>query len=288
MISVVIPTYNSSSTIQRALESLVCQSDMNFEVLIVDDHSEDYRTVKRVIKEYSDTLRISFYRLRNKANGAVARNYGIHKVNTPYICFLDSDDFWVDNRIELAYKSIRRARNRFLVEYSCYQIPHTGYVSSCRELRTGELVSEYVFFRDMPMQTSTFLISTEIAKRVLFDEELSRHQDSSFMMRAQSMGYSISFTHAITSNYVFRKSDFSERVKSKRITTDFCEEFLKSYSNYFSKKGELGYLFNVYLRVALISRRDVFKVVAKLMLTGQYFALIRLSINKIVKRIVSI
>lgn len=288
MISVVIPTYNSACTIRWSLESLANQSDTNFEVVVVDDFSEDYLEVQRIVEEFSKTLSISFFRLRKKGNGAIARNFGIDKVNTPYICFLDSDDFWENNRIELAYDSIRKARYKELLEYSCYQIMNTNYVSPKRDLHEGELVSEYVFFSDMSMQTSTFLISTEIAKSVLFDEKLSRHQDSSFMMRAQDMGHVISFRRAITNNYVINEVDFKDRVKSGRITPEFCEYFLDSYGNYFSKKAELGYLFNVYLRVALISRRNVFKVVLKLILTAQFYKLIHLTYFKLKKRVDSL
>lgn len=285
MISVIIPTYNSASTIRRCLESLANQSDMNFEVVVVDDCSEDYLVVQRIIEEFSKSLKISFFHLTKKGNGAIARNFGIQKVKTSYICFLDSDDFWVNNRIELAYNSIQKTRYKELCEYSRYRILHSGYVSPTRELRPGELVSEYVFFSDMSMQTSTFLISTEIAKSVLFDENLSRHQDSTFMMRAQSMGYPISFKSAITNNYVISESDIKERVISGRITPEFCNDFLVSYGNYFSKKAELGYLFNVYLRIAILSKRKVVKVVFKLIRTGEFYKLMWLTYFKLKKRI---
>lgn len=288
MITVIIPTHNSAGTISRCLKSLVDQTHQNFRVIVVDDHSDDFVETKSTIDEFSKKLLIDFYRLKSKGNGSVARNYGIDKTRTPYICFLDSDDYWTINRIEQAYNSIQGLKQEDIIEYSCYQISSSGFISPRRPLRRDELVSEYVFFSDMSMQTSTFLVSTGIAKSVRFDEQLSRHQDSSFMMRAQMRGHIIRFRNSIINNYVISGSEFKERVKSGRITPDFCDNFMEKYAGYFSKKAKLGYLFNVYLRVAIISRLNVKKVLIGILKTGMFYSIFQLALQKVKKRVVSI
>ncbi|MDA9792199.1 glycosyltransferase family 2 protein [Schleiferiaceae bacterium] len=260
------------------------QTNRDFVVIVVDDCSDDYNELEMVIEDFSERLTIKYYRLKVHSNGAAARNYGIMKVRTPYVCFLDADDHWVCNRIELAYCSIERAGKEDLLEYSCYKISPTGYISPKRKIREDELVSEYVFFHDMSMQTSTFLMSSVVARSVLFDETLSRHQDSSFMMRAQDMGYSISFREDIINNYVISNIDFRNRVLTGRISTQFCNEFLKNYQKYFSLNAELGYLFNVYLRVALIERSGLIAVTKRLLSYGQIGDLLLLIYLKLRKR----
>ena len=88
MISVIIPLYNKESVIEKTIESVLCQSYTDFEVVIVDDGSTDRSC--DVIGDFSDD-RLTLY---HKTNGGVssARNAGIEKANGEWLYFLDADD----------------------------------------------------------------------------------------------------------------------------------------------------------------------------------------------------
>lgn len=102
MISIITPVYNSSSTIKRAIDSVINQTYKNWELIIVDDYSTD--NTLEVISQYKD-LRITVIKnIKNIGPGA-SRNIGINASKGDYITFLDSDDYWDDNLLETLYKA---------------------------------------------------------------------------------------------------------------------------------------------------------------------------------------
>lgn len=90
MFSVVIPLYNKQDSIRQTLESVLQQSFLNFEVIVINDGSKDQSAEK--VLEFNDNR----IRLINKENGGPgsARNRGIAESKYSYIAFLDADDLW--------------------------------------------------------------------------------------------------------------------------------------------------------------------------------------------------
>lgn len=103
LVSVIIPTYNSEKYIDEALVSVLNQSHLNLEILIIDDASTD-KTLE-IISEYSkNDSRIVITKLATNSGSAVARNAGIKKATGAFIAFLDSDDKWLENKLEVQLK----------------------------------------------------------------------------------------------------------------------------------------------------------------------------------------
>ena len=104
-VSVIIPTYNSQDTICRALDSVIAQTLQPFEIIVVDDGSVD-NTIS-VIKEFSHQLKDDFLKLVelgcNSGPGR-ARNVGINISKGQLLAFLDSDDSWYPEKLEIAMK----------------------------------------------------------------------------------------------------------------------------------------------------------------------------------------
>jgi len=99
LVSVVIPTYNRAWCIKRAIDSVLRQTYVDWELIIVDDGSTD--NTKEIIDAYPQDKRINYYK---KSNGGVhsARNLGIIKSTGDYITYLDSDDEFVEDYLENA------------------------------------------------------------------------------------------------------------------------------------------------------------------------------------------
>src|SRR5690606_530905 len=97
--SVIIPCFNSSKTINRALDSLLHQSVQNFEVIIVDDASDDLKELEQVIEQYAKDISIKFVQNHRNMNAAFSRNKGINLARGEYVAFLDSDDTWPPKRL---------------------------------------------------------------------------------------------------------------------------------------------------------------------------------------------
>src|SRR5437879_4874008 len=96
MVSVIIPAYNSSKTICRAVESVLAQTVPADEIIVVDDGSSDD------LKKSLGTLekRVAYFRKPN-GGAASARNFGIEQSRGELIAFLDADDYWEANKLEL-------------------------------------------------------------------------------------------------------------------------------------------------------------------------------------------
>lgn len=96
LVSVVIPTYNRARYIGETVESVLAQTYDNIEIIVVDDGSTD--DTRRVLKPYQEHI---IYIYQENQGPSVARNTGIMKSTGPYIAFLDSDDLWMPEKLEI-------------------------------------------------------------------------------------------------------------------------------------------------------------------------------------------
>ncbi len=102
LISVIIPAYNSESTIQATLESVFNQTFSDFEVILINDGSTD-RTVD-ILGQISDSRAKVFY--YPNSGVAVSRNRGISHASGEFISFLDADDLWTPDKLEAQLQAL--------------------------------------------------------------------------------------------------------------------------------------------------------------------------------------
>lgn len=98
MINVIIPAYNCSKTLGRTLASLVAQTDIDFEVIIVDDCSTE--DIKPIIDDYTNKLNIIYIRNEKNLGCGMSRQVGIDNATQKFITFLDSDDMFMPYAVE--------------------------------------------------------------------------------------------------------------------------------------------------------------------------------------------
>jgi len=97
--SVIIPTYNRAEKLKLCLESLANQTYKNFEVLVCDDGSTD--NSKNVADSFKEVLDIRYFWNENWGGPARPRNIGIKNAKADWVCFLDSDDLWHPNKLDI-------------------------------------------------------------------------------------------------------------------------------------------------------------------------------------------
>ncbi|GDX20698.1 hypothetical protein LBMAG07_16190 [Actinomycetes bacterium] len=105
-VSVVIPCFNSATTIERALRSVEHQTIKPHEVLVVDDASSD-NTVS-IIEQFARTSSLDIRVIKQRVNGgpSVARNAAWNVATSEFIAFLDADDQWHPQKLELQLKAM--------------------------------------------------------------------------------------------------------------------------------------------------------------------------------------
>ena len=96
--SIILPTYNRAHLIETAVKSILTQSFSDWELIVVDDGSTD--NTKEVISDFfSSDKRIKYFYQENQER-SIARNNGIEKSTGQFICFLDSDDYFLSTKLE--------------------------------------------------------------------------------------------------------------------------------------------------------------------------------------------
>lgn len=132
LISVITPAFNAEKFIVDTIESVLSQTYENWEMIIVDDCSSD--NTARVVKEYCDKdSRISLIRHSTNQGVAAARNTALSKARGEYIAFLDSDDMWFPEKLEIQYKFMEE--NGYVLTYTSYQ----NYFSD--SMKKGKIIS---------------------------------------------------------------------------------------------------------------------------------------------------
>ena len=108
--SIIIPTFNRAQMLPKTIESLINQTFSDWELIIVDDGSTD--NTKEIVASYIGKDSRIKYIYQENAERSVARNNGIENAKGEYICFLDSDDWYLENHLENLYNSIDKQENK--------------------------------------------------------------------------------------------------------------------------------------------------------------------------------
>ncbi|WP_181444551.1 glycosyltransferase [Bacillus sp. 03113] len=177
-ISVVIPTYNRAHLIKESIQSVLDQTMAPLEIIIVDDFSTDH--TREVVESFQH--KNVKYVLNSRAKGANgARNTGILLAQGDYIAFQDSDDIWKDDKLEKQMKIFEQYPDIGMCFCSLHLSNRVRRIVPRRKVESAEIEDQLKIANFI--STQTVFIRTEIAKRILFDENLKRFQDWDFCLR---------------------------------------------------------------------------------------------------------
>lgn len=122
LVSVIMPSYNTSKYISDSIQSVVNQTYKNWELIIVDDCSTD-NTIE-IVKPFLKDNRIVFLRNEKNCGAAVTRNVALKLAKGRYIAFLDSDDLWLPEKLEK--QLIFMKENNYAFTFTDYRIKLNG------------------------------------------------------------------------------------------------------------------------------------------------------------------
>jgi glycosyltransferase involved in cell wall biosynthesis len=166
--SIVIPVYNRSLFIIEAIKSIQNQSFKDWECIVVDDGSTDDSA--SVIKKLVEEDNRIHYIYQENAERSVARNNGIKNSKGNYICFLDSDDEFLPNHLQVLYNQINIKGAPEALFFTNYILSKLGEIKS-QYLPTlkGDVLT-YLFYN--PIIPARVCIHSAILQEDLFDEEI--------------------------------------------------------------------------------------------------------------------
>jgi teichuronic acid biosynthesis glycosyltransferase TuaG len=115
-VSIILPNYNSSKTIKETISSVLNQTYKNWELIIVDDNS-DTKT-KSILFKFKKFKKIKIFYLNKNKGAAYCRNLAIKKSKSYYIAYIDSDDLWKKNKLDLQINFMQK--NNYSFTYTNY------------------------------------------------------------------------------------------------------------------------------------------------------------------------
>jgi glycosyltransferase involved in cell wall biosynthesis len=189
-VSVVIPLYNKESYIIETLQSVMKQTYTNLECIIVDDGSTD-KSVE-IANDFVSENKLPWSLISQKNSGQTkARNHGIQQARGEYIAFLDSDDLWPPNKIELQVEAIRKNPNSVLV-LSSYAIFGEGssIPRVVRHKNSKKMNSRWLDMRGFGggLESLGLLRRKTLDQIGFFDESLSTSSGLDLSLRLEKMG----------------------------------------------------------------------------------------------------
>lgn len=262
--TVVIPAYNSSKTIERALESVFNQTVSPAEIVVVDNNSTDDTLIK--LQAYENSISI----LECKSQGvAFARNMGVDFAKSEFVAFLDADDVWHPRKIESQLELFEKSSNKNIL-VGCYArysvngkfIGHNNYskndyTAKSDFMEKGHLpclTSSWILRKSSYLELNGMDVDYDVAEDFEFICRIIKNNFEFKIVRQELMDYSLNVNGITTKNHIkqyllsrfFIEKYFCE---SEFLTFD---DFMRNSKNIvkYTREAKINYL----VRIALINR----------------------------------
>jgi glycosyltransferase involved in cell wall biosynthesis len=174
MVSAIIPTHNRAAMLSRAIRSVQSQTYPHFEIIVVDDASQD--STREVVESFHDP-RIRYIRHDTNKGGSAARNTGIRAATGEFIAFLDDDDEWEPEKTEEQLEVLKDCD-----AVTCTSDTIGDDLTRYNPKETVELKKllrgEFTFGG-----TGVLMAKASVLKETMFDESLPRYQDWDLFIR---------------------------------------------------------------------------------------------------------
>jgi glycosyltransferase involved in cell wall biosynthesis len=244
LFSIVIPTYNRASFLPKAIESILEQTFLDWELIIVDDGSTD--NTKHVVEKYLSDNRI-IYHFQENSERSASRNKGVTLANGSFICFMDSDNYLDKNRLELLRNAI--ASHNFLdgvyytdIRYE-FEIKDKSFVSFgknfCWPIDINELIK-------LVIATPQLCISKKVLEKHTFNPDLTVGEDMELLFRI-SEEYPLIY---LENNATITEIEHEER-SVNFYSTSVCKQL--ETTKIMFKKGHPAYGVSKHLKRSMIA-----------------------------------
>lgn len=224
MISIITAAYNAANSISTTIESVLKQTEQDWEYLIIDDGSTD--NTKDVISKYNNS-KLSYHYQRNKGVTA-ARNLGINKAKGEYIIFLDADDTLFENAI--------KDFNTYLTRNQNVGIISGHYIHSPNILVKPKFRGEIFYNHKLNILVGSYVVSKKILEAVGgYDDKLSYSENWELFIRlikfCENNNFKIITGEFLTFKYNFNNSNDKNLCRKRKILDSYIylyEKYKKS------------------------------------------------------------
>ena len=231
LVSVIVPVYNVETYIYDCIESVLLQTYVNLELLLVDDGSKDKSG--QICDQFSK--RDCRVKVLHKKNGGAssARNYGIDRANGEYLIFLDADDYWIENDFlrQFVNRIVSNGLDVLRGEYHRVKLDSRNYY----DLRDKQVTNNVTTFDSYQMLdvigdeffSILFLFKRSVLKDIRYDDKMIFQEDMDFLVRIFSMNLKCGYFPIPFYAYRQHENNASFQSRKEIVINGFsiCERF---------------------------------------------------------------
>lgn len=187
LVSIIIPVYNSEKYLGETLDSIFRQTYNNYEIIIVDDCSNDHSKdiISQYIKRYPNRIT---YRMNERNSGvAISRNEAISIAKGQYIAFVDSDDVWLPNKLSKQIKLLENNKT-CPMSYAKISIIDSNSQVIKENCAIRERISYNFLLRNTMIATSSVVINRNVVKDVVMPNRRSAEDYSLWLSILKKYG----------------------------------------------------------------------------------------------------
>jgi len=208
--SVIIPLFNKEKFIESTLKSVLCQTFIDFEILVINDGSTD-KSEERIL-QFNDA-RIRYF-IKENGGASSTRNYGIEKAQSNYITFLDADDYWYPTFLQEMFENINRFQKQKVFSAAIeIETPKkiVPAVYSIQKTNDFEIVN---YFKASSKETVICTSCAVFHKNIFdeignFDTKIKSGQDTDLWIRI-GLVHPVLFSWKILARYVYDADSLSK------------------------------------------------------------------------------
>ena len=222
LVSVVVPFYENTNLLEKAVKSILLQTYKNFEIIIINDKNEKKNlNFLRKIKRKSKKIKI-IYNKKNIGAG-LSRNKGIRMSKGKYIAFLDSDDTWKKNKL---YNQINIMRKKsYLVTHTSYKIVDLNQKNISKRIATN--LNYKKLLKSCDIGLSTVVIKKKVLKSFKHPfPPLITKEDYVLWLKISKKGLNFYGINKMLTNWTYTPNSLSKSTFQKLI------DALRVYKNY--------------------------------------------------------
>lgn len=280
MISVIIPVYKAFNSLEKCIESVINQKNVDLEIILINDGSPDdsILILKEYEKKYNNIIIV------DKKNGGVssARNAGLSLAKGEYITFIDSDDYYLDDKYIYNMFNILNTNVSVDIAVSGYtMITHGKHiVFPCDNdiISVHSYAKNFIFYQQNNLMSSPWnkLFRKSKIKNV-FNQKLKMGEDAVFVLDYLLNCNNIAFCNNCGYGYIFENSsstaNFRKKVAYDIVQTNIYDNSIHYFLSNFLEKKEVS------IQYLKIRTEEVYRMVSSIFIKKGIFEFLFHNIN---------
>lgn len=251
-VTIITPSYNSARFIDGTIQSVLNQSFSDWEMIIVDDCSKD-NSIELIQSFVKRDTRIKLIQLSENSGAAVARNTAIMAAQSRYVAFLDSDDFWLPDKLEKQLAFMQE--NDYPFTYSAYdKIYENGHIFG--HIGVPDSVSYSDLLKTCSIGCLTVMYDTDFFGKVYMPTNTKREDFATWLSMLKKVDCAHGFNETLALYRVYENQTSAKKSKMAKENWRIYREIegfgLIKAIYYFSHYAVRGLLRSKHPRLARI------------------------------------